>query len=67
MEKIFISYTHADESFVKKLRTDLQGKFNIWVDESNIVSNVPLIEQIAANNEASPQQAAGYHKEGHCL
>jgi hypothetical protein len=21
MEKIFISYTHADESFVKKLRT----------------------------------------------
>ena len=53
MERIFISYTHADESFVKKLTVDLQGKFNVWVDEYKVGANVPLMEQIAATIEVS--------------
>jgi hypothetical protein len=38
------------------------------LDRDQIDANTENIERdIQEQNEASPQQAAGYHKEGHCL
>ena len=71
---------HASTSYVAYLHrnvdeTGLQALVTLFLRHPAYVGLLPLISDglaiyplaVAAKNEASPQQAAGYHKEGHCL
>jgi hypothetical protein len=47
MRKIFISYTHSDRSFARKITNDLRlHGHKVWIDESGINIGDPLIEKI---------------------
>ena len=46
--KIFVSYSHGDSVFVKRLCVDLRTEHEVTVDTTSLVPDVPLIQQISA-------------------
>lgn len=47
MSNIFLSHTHADKPFVRKLANDLKASgHKVWIDEAEINIGDSLIEKI---------------------
>ena len=48
MSSIFISYSHNDKAFVKKLATDLRNAIHtVWIDETDISVGDSIIEKLS--------------------
>ena len=59
MSRMFLSYSHQDKPFVRRLATDLvQANIDVWVDEIEIKVGESLIAKIQEGIETSDYVAA---------